>query len=144
MRPSGATAVASNGATVESANGRTGAVPRGEIELRGVSFSYPGGRGAALRDVDVRIPAGATVALVGRAGAGKTMLISKLFEGLPPDRPRLRLSALGSQGSLAQRFFELRHPLRVTRGVHGNPQLMTEHAGEHGFGRGSQMLRELG
>ncbi|MFM7737250.1 MAG: ABC transporter ATP-binding protein [Alphaproteobacteria bacterium] len=59
-------------------NGSAGSALRGEIEFRGVSFSYPGGRGAALRGIELRIPAGATVALVGRAGAGKTTLLRLL------------------------------------------------------------------
>ncbi|MBM4247432.1 MAG: ABC transporter ATP-binding protein [Deltaproteobacteria bacterium] len=53
-------------------------VERGEIELRGVSFTYPGARTPALADVDVHVPAGATVAIVGRAGAGKTSLLHLL------------------------------------------------------------------
>lgn len=36
------------------------------IELAGVSFSYPGSREPALRNVSLSVPAGATVALVGR------------------------------------------------------------------------------
>jgi ATP-binding cassette subfamily B protein len=55
---------------------------RGEIRLEGVSFSYADGArsesdGAvdwALRDVDLTIPAGQTVALVGATGAGKSTL----------------------------------------------------------------------
>jgi len=52
---------------------------RGEIELRGVTFRHPGSSGApALRDVDLTIPAGRTVAVVGRTGAGKTSLVQLL------------------------------------------------------------------
>jgi len=53
-------------------------VARGEIELRGVSFAYPGARVPVLEDIDVHIPAGATVAIVGRAGSGKTTLLHLL------------------------------------------------------------------
>lgn len=54
-------------------------IERGEIELRGVSFAYPDAPDApVLRDLDVSIPAGATVAIVGRAGSGKTSLLRLL------------------------------------------------------------------
>ena len=46
------------------------------IELSGVSFSYPGSREPALRDVSLSVPAGATVALVGPSGGGKSTLAS--------------------------------------------------------------------
>src|SRR5260370_22299274 len=54
---------------------------RGEIEFRGVSVEYPAGR--ALRGVDLRIPAGATIAIVGATGCGKSALVSlsrRLFD----------------------------------------------------------------
>ncbi len=46
------------------------------IELSGVSFSYPGSREPALRNVSLSVPAGATVALVGPSGGGKSTLAS--------------------------------------------------------------------
>jgi ATP-binding cassette, subfamily B, multidrug efflux pump len=57
----------------------------GEIVLRGVTFRYPGRPDAppALDDVDLAIPAGRTVAVVGRTGSGKTTLVqllSRLFD----------------------------------------------------------------
>lgn len=54
-------------------------IEKGEIELRGVSFAYPDAPDApVLKDLDVFIPAGATVAIVGRAGSGKTSLLRLL------------------------------------------------------------------
>ncbi len=47
---------------------------RGQIELRGVSFQYPGTQQLVLSDIDLSVQAGETVALVGRSGAGKTTL----------------------------------------------------------------------
>jgi ATP-binding cassette subfamily B protein len=51
---------------------------RGEIELRGLSFGYAGesGRAQALRGVDLRVPAGTTLGVVGPVGSGKTTLAS--------------------------------------------------------------------
>lgn len=46
---------------------------RGEVRLHGVSFAYPGGP-PVLEGIDLRIPGGTSVALVGTTGAGKTTL----------------------------------------------------------------------
>ncbi len=50
--------------------------PRGKIEFRDVSLAYEGR--TILQDLSLRIPAGATVALVGGTGAGKTTLANLL------------------------------------------------------------------
>jgi len=49
--------------------------PRGpaRLELRGVGYAYPDGPDV-LRDVDLVVPAGASVAVVGATGSGKTTL----------------------------------------------------------------------
>ncbi len=49
---------------------------RGDVEFRGLSFGYDGT--PVLRDVDLRVPAGGTVAIVGPTGSGKTTLVSLL------------------------------------------------------------------
>lgn len=50
----------------------------GRIEFRDVAFRYPGTERDVLRDVSFEIPAGATVALVGPTGAGKSTVIALL------------------------------------------------------------------
>ena len=57
---------------------------RGEIEFRGVSVVYPAG--AALEGIDLRIPAGSTVAIVGATGCGKSTLVSLIPRLLDPTR----------------------------------------------------------
>ena len=52
---------------------------RGAIEIRRLTFSYPGATRAALTDVSLSIPAGRTVALVGHTGAGKSTLLALLL-----------------------------------------------------------------
>jgi ATP-binding cassette subfamily B protein len=60
---------------------------RGEIELRDVTFSYAGEGGEpALRDVDLHVPPGQTVALVGATGAGKSTLAKLVARFHDPTR----------------------------------------------------------
>jgi ATP-binding cassette subfamily B protein len=51
------------------------------ITLRGVSFGYPQDGSTVLDGIDLHLPAGAAVALVGENGAGKTTLV-KLLTGM--------------------------------------------------------------
>jgi ATP-binding cassette, subfamily B, bacterial len=51
------------------------------IRLEAVSFTYPGADEPVLRGVDLLLPAGATVAVIGENGAGKTTLV-KLLTGM--------------------------------------------------------------
>jgi ATP-binding cassette, subfamily B, bacterial len=48
------------------------------ISVAGLSFRYPGTDRWVLRDVDLELPAGSVVALVGENGAGKTSLVKLL------------------------------------------------------------------
>lgn len=50
----------------------------GDIEFRDVTFTYPGAETPALQHINLTIPAGKTVALVGRSGSGKSTLASLL------------------------------------------------------------------
>jgi ATP-binding cassette subfamily C protein CydCD len=70
--------------------------PRGGSELRfeGVGFAYPGRTRRALDEVTFRIPAGATVALVGASGAGKSTIASLLLRFWDPDEGAVLLDGL--------------------------------------------------
>lgn len=66
------------------------AVPsRGDLVLDGVVFTYPGRGEPALGPVDLRLPAGATVAVVGDNGAGKSTLVALLAGLQPPTEGRI-------------------------------------------------------
>ena len=49
---------------------------KGEIEFRDVTFRYPDGGDNVLEHFNLHIPAGATVAIVGETGAGKSTLVN--------------------------------------------------------------------
>lgn len=51
---------------------------KGEIEFRGLSFSYPEISRKALQDIHLKIPAGQILAVVGEVGSGKSTLIQML------------------------------------------------------------------
>ncbi len=55
---------------------------RGEIEFRAVTVEHPAGK--ALDGIDLRIPAGTTVAIVGHTGSGKTTLVQLIPRIMDP------------------------------------------------------------
>ncbi|GAA1563384.1 MULTISPECIES: ABC transporter ATP-binding protein [Kribbella] len=59
------------------------------IELRDVGFSYPGSESAVLSGIDLKVPAGTAVALVGENGAGKTTLVKLLARMYDPTSGRI-------------------------------------------------------
>jgi len=61
----------------------------GEIEFRDVSVDY--GNGSALARIDLRIYEGATIAVVGHTGSGKTTLVSLVPRLMDPTSGRILL-----------------------------------------------------
>ena len=54
---------------------------KGNIELKGVSYAFPGASAPIIRDLSLTIPAGQKVAILGRMGSGKST-VSRLISGL--------------------------------------------------------------
>ncbi|MEU1281801.1 ABC transporter ATP-binding protein [Streptomyces sp. NPDC005805] len=85
--------------TAEAERPREVARLRGDIAFEDVSFVYgggtpagtagPGGGEAALRGIDLRIPAGQTVAFVGETGAGKSTLVKLVARFYDPTSGRV-------------------------------------------------------
>ncbi|HQR38375.1 MAG TPA: ABC transporter ATP-binding protein [Blastocatellia bacterium] len=70
---------------VDSANAVDADVVGG-IELRNLSFTYPGATGPVLSDINLKIEPGMTVAIVGRTGSGKSTLVNlvpRLLDAAP-------------------------------------------------------------
>ncbi len=65
-----------------------------EIIAQDISLTYPGKSVRALSDVSLTIPVGASVALVGSSGAGKTTIVDVLLGILNPDEGSVLISGL--------------------------------------------------
>jgi ATP-binding cassette subfamily B protein len=63
------------------------------IRFDHVTFTYPGSDQPALRDVDLFLPAGAVIAIVGENGAGKTTLVKLLAKLYAPAAGRILIDA---------------------------------------------------
>lgn len=64
------------------------------IHFRQVTFRYPGSERPALRDLDLAIPAGQIVAIVGANGAGKSTLIRLLCRFYDPEAGSIELDGV--------------------------------------------------
>jgi ATP-binding cassette, subfamily B, bacterial len=64
-------------------------LPRREIRFDRVSFGYPAGNSEVLRELDLVIPAGQSLAIVGANGAGKTTLVKLLTRLAEPTSGRV-------------------------------------------------------
>ncbi len=62
------------------------------VAFEAVRFAYPGTARPALQEVSLELPAGATVALVGPSGAGKTTMAHLLLRFWDPDQGRITLA----------------------------------------------------
>jgi ATP-binding cassette subfamily B multidrug efflux pump len=65
---------------------------RGRIEFQGVSIDY--GSGPVLHEVDLPIPAGATVAVVGHTGCGKSTLVGLIPRLMDPTAGAITLDGI--------------------------------------------------
>ncbi len=68
--------------------------PRQDIRLRDISFQYAPDRPWVLRGVSLRIPARATVAIVGANGAGKSTLVDVIAGLLVPATGRVEVDGI--------------------------------------------------
>src|SRR6266480_4091740 len=66
----------------------------GHVRVEGVDFTYPGADRAALSGIDLDIPAGSTLALVGETGSGKTTLGSLIARLYDPSGGSIRIDGM--------------------------------------------------
>ena len=66
----------------------------GDLRFDDISFTYRADKGAVLRDVTLDVPAGHTVAIVGRSGGGKSTLVGLVPRFYDPDRGSVRVDGV--------------------------------------------------
>jgi ATP-binding cassette subfamily B protein len=87
-------ALAANGAAPAPGRARDGGPDRiGAIEFRGVGFAYREGP-MVIRDFDLVVAPGETIALVGSTGAGKTTLVNLLCRFYEPTRGEILIDGV--------------------------------------------------
>jgi ATP-binding cassette, subfamily B, bacterial len=125
--------------------------PAHEIRLRDVTFAYPGG-GSILEHFDLTIPAGSSLAIVGRNGAGKTTLAKLLCRLYDPQSGQIEIDGVDLRefdlvswrsrvAAVFQDFIRFELPLRDNVAPTGAPDDVVEAALESA---GAANLAELG
>ena len=67
------------------------------IEVKDLYFKYPGSDNFVLRDINISIPKGAKVALVGKSGSGKTTLLKLLLKFYEPTKGKIQFNSVDSK-----------------------------------------------
>jgi ATP-binding cassette subfamily B protein len=67
---------------------------RGHLRFEGVTFAYPGSGTAAVAGVDLDVPAGTSLALVGETGSGKSTLAALIARLYDPDAGRVTIDGI--------------------------------------------------
>ena len=126
------------------------------IEVRDLTFTYPGAERPALRGVSFTLPAGEKVALVGENGAGKTTLVHLLLGLYTPTEGSVHIGGQdlreldpaplwASTGAVFQDFTQYHLTVRENVGL-GHVDHLGDHAAVHraaGAGGAADFVEEL-
>jgi ABC-type multidrug transport system fused ATPase/permease subunit len=74
----------------------------GTLKLDSISLTYPNNEIPTLNNISLNIPSGASMAIVGPSGAGKTTLVDVLLGVLTPDFGKVRISELSPKEAIVK------------------------------------------
>lgn len=63
----------------------------GDIEFKGLNFSYPFSKNLALKNINLKIPEGTTLGIIGETASGKTTLVNLLLRLYKVDRGKITI-----------------------------------------------------
>ena len=75
-------------------SGQTPDYIRGDLDFCNLSYRYPGSEVDVLKHIDLHIPVGETLAIMGRVGAGKTTLLKQLVRLIDPAPGTVKVDGL--------------------------------------------------
>ena len=64
---------------------------KNDIELKNVSFTYPANKNAGVYDVNIKIPHGSKIGIVGKTGSGKSTLLDLILGFISPDKGDIKV-----------------------------------------------------
>jgi ABC-type multidrug transport system fused ATPase/permease subunit len=79
----------------------TSKLPSGDLHLEGVTFRYPGATRNALDGIDLNIPRGTSLAVVGPSGSGKSTMIDTILGLHEPSSGRVTVDGRDIRDDLA-------------------------------------------
>jgi ATP-binding cassette, subfamily B, multidrug efflux pump len=62
---------------------------RGDIVINNLSFTYPGSTKKCLKNINIEVPAGKTLAIIGKTGSGKSTLMNLVLRLFKVDRGQI-------------------------------------------------------
>lgn len=118
------------------------------VECHGVRLTYPGGASGqetlALERVDLTIPSGEFVALVGTSGCGKTSLLNMIAGLFEPTEGTISVDGKGPRSAAADvGYMFARDALLPWRSIRRNVELGLEHRAEWDRSTRRERAREL-
>jgi ATP-binding cassette, subfamily B, bacterial PglK len=75
-----------------------------KIELRDISFLYPGSQEPVLNDINLSVSVNTTIGFVGATGSGKTTIVDLILGLLPPSSGKLLVDDVEIKGLLLARW----------------------------------------
>ena len=67
---------------------------KGAIDFENVSLQYEVGRGYALKNIQLKIPAGGSLGVIGKTGSGKTALVNLLLRLVDPTEGKINIDGV--------------------------------------------------